>query len=794
MSARPTALLSIGVAGMLAAAVARAVAAMPPWKWFDVDPLRSPGVLEGLGPSASLGLDALLLVSSSLVLLGVVRSGRRLDAITLLLTLLPVPVLAWHAHDDLAQTWRGSTLAASWIGLVAAAHLRAFPGHRAILFAGLLGCSLPWLARGAEQWFLDHPAAVAHFEANRAEILASFGWAEGSEAARLYERRLVQREMSGWFGLANVWSAVIAACAIAWLRLAVATRGRGFGGGTVLLAIALAAACLAGVAMNGSKGAIAALVAGLLFAFVAPRVFARREPSRSDQGAATKVAAAHSREVPTPPLRSVATQGRCRAERGGGDVLTREASDATHVGGAAPISEGAIGRLVLLAIPIGIAAIVGRGLLPEGFLSEKSLLFRWHYLQGAWWTFLQNPLGVGPAAFQEWYLLVKTPRSPESVQSAHSFLVDGLLAVGVLALAWIVALVRVLWRRGDDATHESIRPRVAMSCLLAAAASGLLAMFVAGHNSPALESMAGWIGLGLFVPAAIVAYSIATALPTRGFAWLLAAIGFTLLLQGQVEMTFFNQGSITWAMLMVGLAGSAGARPEAEASPPRAAAVLALLPAVLAMVMAVTLGPWRGAASAEARLAEAAAPLDDLGRRLAARGDRVDPSEIAEARRLAARRLDAIADAGGPAASHAGSLAVEQWLALSAVEPEPEARREAIDAALAAADRNLAAFGHSARRNSDRLRAIEALREADPDAVPAATLVEAIVAALALQPHDVSLHAAWGDACAEAGDLESARRAWRLALELDEALELDPLVQMPPSQRAAIEAKLAEAP
>ena len=38
-------LLAIGTAGMLAAAVARAVAAMPPWKWFDVDPLRSPGAI-----------------------------------------------------------------------------------------------------------------------------------------------------------------------------------------------------------------------------------------------------------------------------------------------------------------------------------------------------------------------------------------------------------------------------------------------------------------------------------------------------------------------------------------------------------------------------------------------------------------------------------------------------------------------------------------------------------------------------------------------------------------------------
>lgn len=473
-------------------------------------------------------------------------------------------------------------------------------------------------------------------------------------------------------------------------------------------------------------------------------------------------------------------------------MLTREASDATHVGGAAPISEGAIGRLVLLAMPIGLAAIVVRGLLPEGFLSEKSLLFRWHYLQGAWWTLLQQPLGIGPAAFQEWYLLVKTPRSPESVQSAHSFLVDGLLAVGLLALAWIAALVRVLWRRGGEAEHESPEPRRAWTCVLAGASAGLAAMIIAGHGSPTIESMAGWIGLGLFVPAAIVAHAIATALPTRTSGWLLAAVAFTLLLQGQVEMTFFNQGAIIWAMLMVGLAGSAGTRRDAEASPSRLSLAIALLPTLLAA--AVALGPWRAAATAEARLAEAAAPLDDLGRRLAARGERIDPLEVAEARRLAARRLDAIAEEAGPDAAHAGSLAVEQWLAASALEMEPEAKRRAIESAVAAADRNLAAFGHSARRCSDRLRAIEALREADPDAVPAAMLVEAIVAALAQQPHDVSLHVAWGDACAEAGDLESARRAWRRALELDEALELDPLVQMPPSQRAAIEAKLAGGP
>ncbi|MGA1400643.1 MAG: hypothetical protein ACO38P_09660, partial [Phycisphaerales bacterium] len=188
------------------------------------------------------------------------------------------------------------------------------------------------------------------------------------------------------------------------------------------------------------------------------------------------------------------------------------------------------------------------------------------------------------------------------------------------------------------------------------------------------------------------------------------------------------------------------------------------------------------------------ARLDDLGHRLAARGERVGPVEIVEARRLAAMRLEALSQAGGPAASHAGSLAVEQWLALAAIETAPAARREAVGSALVVADRNLATFGHSARRSSDRLRAIRALREIDPGAASAASVVDAVIAARVLQPNDVSLHAAWGDACADAGDLEAARRAWRRALDLDAALELDPLVQMPAAQRAAIEAKLAEAP
>ncbi len=468
-----------------------------------------------------------------------------------------------------------------------------------------------------------------------------------------------------------------------------------------------------------------------------------------------------------------ATRGRCRAERGGGDVQ---------------LSEGLLARIALLAIPLGLLAILLRGILPEGLLGEKSLLFRWHYLQGAWWTFLQNPFGVGPAAFQEWYLLVKTPRSPESVQSAHSLLPDAFVAVGLLAVAWIAVLVRLLGRRRIEIVAEPPRPRVAATCFACAAIAGLASMIASGAETPSLDSIARWVGIGLFMPAAWAAAMVLGSMSSLAFAWLAAAVAFTLLLQGQIEMTFFNPGSIAWAMLMVGVAGTAGDRSEGGSRPSRRVMAVALLPAALSM--AVVLGPWRSVSIAEERFAAAAAPLDAIGRRMLSRNERLDPAEIVVARREAASQLAAIAEDGGPAAPHAGSLAVDQWLAAGAASADDLARRESIEWALALADRHLAEFGSSAARCSDRLRALRALREIDPGAVPPRRIVEAIVAAIAMQPQDVSLHVDLGDAFAEAGDREAAERAWRRALELDAALELDPLMQMPESERRAIEARI----
>lgn len=720
--------IRLGTTGLLAAAVAKSVVALQASRWFDVDPLRMPGAFEGLDAAGTLAIDALLLASASAVLIGRLLSGRGLDVLAILLAAVPIPVLWWHVQGDLEQIWRGTSLAAIWFAFVAAIHLRDRPVDRALLAAGLLAAAVPWLARGAEQWFVDHPMTVAHFEANRAEVLSAMGWTEEGEAARIYERRLRQREMNGWFDLANVWSAAIAACAVAWTRLAAMTRGRSIEGGTVAVAVAIGLACIVGVLANGSKGAVAAMVAGVAFAWFAPRA---ASPS----------------------------------------------------------------RLALAAVPLGLLAIVLRGLLPEDLLGDRSLLFRWHYLQGAWSSVLSDPLGVGPAGFQEQYLLLKPERSPEVVQSAHSMLPDAFVAVGVAAIAWAALLGRGLWRGEDSedpqADVPAVRPRPLPSLLLVLVVA-IVAAAVAAPTSIDIESIGRWIGIVAMPIAGVAAFSILVAMPAVLVSGVVAAAAFTLLLQGQIETTFFNQGASAWAMLAVGLAAGLGS-PKPQVPPRRPAArwVLASIPAALAV--AVLLGPLPAVRRVERGFSTAAAPLSAAGETILA-GDSVAPETIVSARLEAAERLERIAVEGGPGAARAASLAIEQRIEVAMLAPDSQLRRDNARRAVDLSDETLERHGESAQRLSDRLRALRALRASDADAVPPRRIVDAIVAALTRQPQDVMLHIDLGDALAEDGDPDGARRAWRRGLELDAALELDPLVRLRDSQRIEIESKLSESP
>lgn len=304
----------------------RATADFNPLPHWDSDPLTFIPSITGLTPGLSLALDTLVMAASMATLvLGWWPRGRVLAVASV----AGAFVLAYWMNGSYADARLAGAWCSGMLGAVALAGLCREPLVRAVCAALLLGFIGLLLAKGAVQWFIEHPAAVEGFKRNRALILSSNGWEEGSSMARAYERRLMQREASGWFGLSNVYASFAAAFSIA---LAVLLIGLRRAGGGVLLALGVGVLCAAtALAFAGSKGgfaaaALGAVAAGVLLWF-----------------------------------------------RGRGWV--------TLAGG-----------LGVALCALVIAGVVIRGLIGER-LGELSLLFRWFYWQGAARMMADGPTG-----------------------------------------------------------------------------------------------------------------------------------------------------------------------------------------------------------------------------------------------------------------------------------------------------------------------------------------------------------------------------------------------------------------
>ena len=251
---------------MLGAALAalvclRTLVAFTPQPWFDVDPVLDPSAYAGLGPAGSLLIDAgIAAVSAALLFL---FAGRAAMLVTL--AALGVVVLRLGSESTFgAIGWRGWNWIVAWIACAAAVAVARNPRQQARLawsamVATLLGVCCLWLARGAWQWFQEQPSTVAYFHAagRDAAFFDDRGWDPTGPQAMSYVRRLEQREMTGWFGLSNIFAGVLAVAAAAIAGLPRSERKESVSWGF------LSAACAVAVLMNGSKGAIAALCIGM---------------------------------------------------------------------------------------------------------------------------------------------------------------------------------------------------------------------------------------------------------------------------------------------------------------------------------------------------------------------------------------------------------------------------------------------------------------------------------------------------------------------------------------------------
>ncbi len=729
-----TALRWIGALGIVTIAIVRCVVAFAPRLVFDVEPVIDPTPMPGLGPAGSLLLDVLLLAACGCGLLGEALTRRGLDWLLLALAVIPAPVVLWHGAHDLLDLWRGSTWLAAAVACVAVAHLGRDRSLRLTMCALLVAALVPILVRGATQsrfsvpgWMFDGPEyaeTVAVFEDNKEDFLADRGWAPDSPAALIYERRLRQASPRGWFPTTNIFASMMAFGLVMTVGLAIGAARDRLGGKWLSLWVIGALVTAGAIYQSGSKGALLAAVAGLLF-LIAP--------------------------LTASPVRAFVVR---------------------H-GGA--LAVGLVAAVLLTVVVRGT-------LLPESWLGEKSLLFRWHYLVGAARTIAHDGLlGVGPDGFKTAYVGARMPRSPEEVTSAHSVFADWLSMLGLSGVAWIALSAILLWRagRGHDVADVDaggyVRSRTTLVAVSAVAVLGLLpAMVIEGAeiNTVWKELTRGAGVLGFVLVACALNMGLER---TRGVIvrWTLTAATVAVVMHSQIEVTFFDPGSVTWTMCILGLAGGADPRPRAPRSAVAVGPAMILASCALAVTRVIP-------------VARAEAVMVDVAQRLSPTSGLAD--QPAMQREAAASRLE---------------RAYRELLPIDAALID-EVIGQRLEAALLSDGAK-----RSALLDSAILRADEAVkRHGGPTLIARAAAAHELRATLTgsaadwdaavgygrrmtqIDPHAIGSWRRLGDLLWAAGRPGEAADAYRRALDNDANFELDPLKQLSPSDREELRGRL----
>lgn len=722
-----------GALGIIAISLMRAMVMFTPDPYFDTDPVAVPIAFAGLGPMGSLWLDLTLLLMAQLALAGESLARRGVKVWMVLLALVPGVPIAMHGLASVDDLWRGMTWLSAMLALVAIAHLARDERLRAVVFAACIALIGPLIARGVLQVTIEHDQLVEDFRRNRLEFFAARGWEPESNNAKLYERRLMQVEATGWFGLANIYGSVMIPMLIAGVGLMWCAVKRRVSSGWIGVMALIALASVAGLVMSGSKGAIGAAVLG-----VALLVVGMFKP------------------------------GRWRT-------------------------------LAIIALPVlTILGIIIRGtLLPERFAGDLSLLFRWHYWIGAARMFAESPgMGVGPGSFQAAYALVKPLRNPEEVMSAHSVFIDWLATLGVISAAWIALVFALLARadrggrataEGDDAAPLDL-PKFAVFAMVGVfVVAGGFAMAIEMHAVDQVGLMARVIGLTAAIILGAVAAGIALSAP-RAIAWTALAAATGLLIHAQMEMTFFQPGSVVWACVLIGVAVSPAvpgrSSPSGKATGLAAQAMIAL---VVVVFITSALVPVMKQSN---QIQNAAETLHVVGA-TRERGEQ-SPERSREmetlGRRIAAMTLEQAT--GTDLVNGRAVRAMIEQLAAYAMLLEGEDRLAALRLA------HERAVEWAVRTDSPPVVALaarlaEELHLADETETSAdplrwrRRLTE-------LDPYSVDAWRALGDVQWRASDRDAAAASYNRALELDDALELDPLKQLDAEERAAIEARIRE--
>ncbi len=719
----------VGGVGIVIIAVMRCVISLAPQIVFDIDPALDPTPLAGLGPAGSILLDALLLLACASAMVGEVLAKRGIDWLVLLLALAPTPIVIWHGLGDAGNLWRGSTWVAGMAACAVGAHLARDRSMRVILLSLMLGVIGVLLVRGAAQILHEFPRDIAQFERTKNDFFAARGWAIDSTQALGYERRLRSADPTAWFVTTNIFASFLAVGFVVGIGAAIAVFKSPPRRVWLGACIIWAGICGGGLVLSGSKGAILAAMGGsALLAF--PLLHRRVEA----------------------------------------------------------VVQHRIGIVVVGLVIAALLGVVVRGaLLPESFLGDKSLLFRWHYLVSASQVIADNFLtGVGPDGFKAAYTALRVPRNPEEVVSAHSMFVDWLSTLGVVGLSWIALMFVLLFRSGhssdSSAPIENVTngptTRAPLYTAVAVVVFGLLPAFVlelAALDTATKEAMRV-LGILVFILTAagfaVLLHSVSTAAINR-----IAVAGVAaLVIHGQIEMTFFDPGSAVWALSLIGFASGAVAR--------RGGVVVGYVSAAVFLAGAVWLAGF------------GATPMRRAQQLMVEAADTIHPPALSRTKQ--ARQRWEAADLLRSAYEHhlpTDYFLIEQSARQFAVASSltDDAQRlelleKAIEAARRAIDRHAKPSSIALASELYRLKVMRTADDADWEAAIhfAQDLTE-------LDPNGISSWKRLGDLQWEHGQQFEAAQAYKRAIESDANFELDELRQLSQREREILLERIARA-
>ena len=253
--------MALGAAAVLAAMVVRTQAMHDPFPWWSADPWLAYTPAVGVLPAMSIVLDVVMACGAMLALIASPARTRAWVPIALALPMVPIAVhvFAADATPDthrLASAWMGAMLAG--VGLAAAA---ADATLRRVIAAVLVAIPVAVAVKGIGQLVIEHPALMATYESQAEEIVRSRGWAPGSASAASFTRRLTQPDITGWFGLANVAAAALAAALIAMVALL--ARWREIGNVSRIACVSVGVLLAVTLVLTNSKAGLAAAGLGI---------------------------------------------------------------------------------------------------------------------------------------------------------------------------------------------------------------------------------------------------------------------------------------------------------------------------------------------------------------------------------------------------------------------------------------------------------------------------------------------------------------------------------------------------